>query len=83
MFDSLIQFYRMNTFCHKRLRIQWNEFADTYFLPTGSWEMHLAAISKCLPIFAAAGHFNYLLPEVSVLIPTRNDKSSNHPSCSI
>ena len=27
---------------------------------TGSWDMHLGAISKCLPIFAAAGHFNYL-----------------------
>ncbi len=27
---------------------------------TGSWDMHLCAISKCLPIFAAAGHFNYL-----------------------
>ena len=26
---------------------------------TGSWDMHLGAISKCLPIFAAAGHFNY------------------------
>ena len=27
---------------------------------TGSWEMHLHAISECLPIFAAAGHPNYL-----------------------
>ena len=26
----------------------------------GSWEMHLSAISTCLPIFAAAGHPNYL-----------------------
>ena len=26
----------------------------------GSWEMHLHAISACLPIFAAAGHLNYL-----------------------
>ena len=26
----------------------------------GSWEMHLSAISACLPIFAAAGHPNYL-----------------------
>jgi len=26
----------------------------------GSWEMHLSAISACLPIFAAAGHSNYL-----------------------
>ena len=29
---------------------------------TGSWDMHLGAISKCLPIFAAAWHFNYLKP---------------------
>ena len=27
---------------------------------TGSWQMHLHAISECLPIFAAAGHANYL-----------------------
>ena len=27
---------------------------------TGSWDMHLGAISNCLPIFAAAGHFYYL-----------------------
>ena len=27
---------------------------------TGSWDMHLGTISNCLPIFAAAGHFNYL-----------------------
>ena len=26
----------------------------------GSWKMHLHAISTCLPIFAAAGHPNYL-----------------------
>ena len=26
----------------------------------GSWEMHLHAVSDCLPIFAAAGHPNYL-----------------------
>ena len=27
---------------------------------TGSWRMHLQAVTDCLPIFAAAGHFNYL-----------------------
>jgi hypothetical protein len=27
---------------------------------TGSWDMHLHALYKCLPIFAAAGHANYL-----------------------
>jgi len=25
-----------------------------------SWLMHLQAVSDCLPVFAAAGHFNYL-----------------------
>ena len=27
---------------------------------TGSWSAHLHAISNCIPIFAAAGHYNYL-----------------------
>ena len=27
---------------------------------TGSWLMHLLAVSDCLSVFAAAGHFNYL-----------------------
>ena len=27
---------------------------------TGSWMMHLRAMLACLPIFAAAGHYNYL-----------------------
>ena len=27
---------------------------------TGSWQMHLHAVADCLPIFAAAGHANYL-----------------------
>ena len=27
---------------------------------TGSWLNHLRAVSDCLPIFAAAGHYNYL-----------------------
>ena len=26
----------------------------------GSWKLHLSALSSCLPIFAAAGHANYL-----------------------
>ena len=26
----------------------------------GSWLMHLQAVSDCLPVFAASGHFNYL-----------------------
>lgn len=27
---------------------------------TGSWLMHLHAVLDCLPIFAAAGHYNYM-----------------------
>jgi hypothetical protein len=27
---------------------------------TGSWSMHLCAVLSCLPVFAAAGHYNYL-----------------------
>jgi len=27
---------------------------------TGSWLMHVRAVSECIPIFAAAGHYNYL-----------------------
>ena len=27
---------------------------------TGSWLMHLRAVCDCIPIFAAAGHYNYL-----------------------
>ena len=29
---------------------------------TGAWLMHLHAVSNCLTVFAAAGHFNYQLP---------------------
>lgn len=27
---------------------------------TGSWRLHLSAVSDCMPIFAAAGHYNYV-----------------------
>ena len=27
---------------------------------TGSWRLHLSAVSDCIPVFAAAGHFNYV-----------------------
>ena len=43
---------------------------------TGSWDMHLGAISNCLPIFAAAGHFNCMksefiyLPDMTMLETT-------------
>ena len=30
---------------------------------TGSWQMHLWAVSECMSIFAEAGHFNYLKSE--------------------
>ncbi|KAL2082773.1 hypothetical protein ACEWY4_022591 [Coilia grayii] len=46
---------------------------------TGSWLMHLRAVSDCLPIFAAAGHFNYLksaylyVQEMSQLEATNSD----------
>ena len=26
----------------------------------GDWEMHLNVVQKCLPLFASAGHYNYL-----------------------
>ena len=26
----------------------------------GSWDIHLSAVGECLPIFATAGHYNYL-----------------------
>ena len=29
---------------------------------TGSWLLHLRAVLDCLPIFATAGHYNYLKP---------------------
>ncbi len=28
--------------------------------PSGSWLMHLQTVLDCLPVFGAAGHFNYL-----------------------
>ena len=41
---------------------------------TGSLDMHLGAISKCLPIFAAAGHFYYNI-EISPPLPGRYDSA--------
>ena len=46
----------------------WVEYQNMVYLArklieadrSGSWKMHLSAIQECLPIFAAAGHFNYL-----------------------
>ena len=47
---------------------------------TGSSDMHLGGISKCLPIFAAAGHFNYLksaylyLPDMTQLWSANSER---------
>ncbi|KAK6176031.1 hypothetical protein SNE40_014395 [Patella caerulea] len=38
---------------------------------TGSWEMHLHAVSDCLPVFAAAGNPNYLKSAYLYLQKTR------------
>ena len=47
---------------------------------TGSSDMHLGAISKCHPIFAATGHFNYLksaylyLPDMTQLWSANSER---------
>ena len=33
---------------------------DGSYWALDSWLMHLQAVSNCLTVFAAAGHFNYL-----------------------
>jgi hypothetical protein len=45
---------------------------------TGSWYDHLKAVSDCLPIFAAAGHFNYL-KSAYFYLQTMNELESKHP----
>ena len=42
---------------------------------TGSWLMHLHAISNCLPIFAAAGHSNYLKSAYEVCVPSNHERT--------
>ena len=48
---------------------------------TGNWQMHLRAVSDCLPIFAAAGHFNYL-KSAHYYIQEMNQLSNRHPELS-
>jgi len=38
---------------------------------TGSWQTHIAAVTECLPIFAAAGHFNPLLHDLFYNLPSK------------
>ncbi len=45
---------------------------------TGSWLMHLQAVSDCLPVFAAAGHFNYLR-SAHYYLQEMNDLEVKHP----
>lgn len=45
---------------------------------TGSWKMHLHAISDCLPIFAAAGHRNYLKSGYLYLQKMYSLETENH-----
>jgi len=46
---------------------------------TGSWVMHLHAIADCLPIFAAAGHANYL-KSAYLYFQTMQNLEQDHPS---
>jgi len=41
---------------------------------TGSWLMHLQAVSNCLTVFAAAGYFSYIVPAISSLLPAANEQ---------
>ena len=45
---------------------------------TGSWLMHLQAVSECLPVFAAAGQFNYLTSAYYYL-QQMNNLEGKHP----
>jgi len=44
----------------------------------GSWKLHLAAVSKCLPLFAAAGHFNYVKSSY-LYLQNMSQLESKHP----
>ena len=48
---------------------------------TGSWQMHLRAVSDCLPIFVAAGHFRYL-KSAHYYIKEINQFPNRHPELS-
>jgi hypothetical protein len=45
---------------------------------TGSWSMHLFAVLSCLPVFAAAGHYNYL-KSAYFYIQQMSQLHINHP----
>ena len=45
---------------------------------TGSWQMHLGAVADCLPIFAAAGHYNYL-KSAYLYVQEMNELDTRHP----
>jgi 5'-3' exonuclease len=45
---------------------------------TGSWLNHLCAVSDALPIFAAAGHYNYL-KSAYLYVQDMTDLESKHP----
>lgn len=45
---------------------------------TGSWWMHLSAVSECLPIFAGAGHYNYL-KSAYLYVQEMGELEANHP----
>ena len=44
----------------------------------GSWLLHLSAVADCLPIFAAAGHYNYL-KSVHFYIHYMEQLETTHP----
>ena len=45
---------------------------------TGPWLMHLQAVSNCLTVFAAAGHFSYLR-SAHYYMQQMNNLEENHP----
>ncbi len=46
---------------------------------TGSWLMHLSAVADCLPIFAAAGHYNYLRSAYYYYVQEMSGLEIKHP----
>ena len=45
---------------------------------TASWDMHLSASMECLPVFSAAGHYNYLKSSYHYL-QNMSQLESSHP----
>ena len=45
---------------------------------TGSWSMHLSVVADCLPIFGAAGHYNYL-KSAYFYVQEMNELETTHP----